>query len=136
MGEPDPRATERQPESASGAPPRPVLMYDAACRFCRFAARTVLRIDREDRIAFLPFDDPEALPLLGDMPEDTRTSSIHLVDADGSVYSRGAALTRLISLLGGPAPVRALGRAYEPIARNRGKFGKRVPDGRAPRRYP
>jgi predicted DCC family thiol-disulfide oxidoreductase YuxK len=111
-------------------------MYDAACRFCRFAARTILRIDRADRIAFLPFDDPEARPLLGDMPDETRTSSIHLVDPDGRVYSRGAALTRLISHLGGPATARALGRAYEPIARNRGRFGKHVPDGRAPRRYP
>jgi predicted DCC family thiol-disulfide oxidoreductase YuxK len=127
---------EQETSPGDDAPRRPVLMYDAACRFCRFAARTVLRVDREDRIAFLPFDDPEALPLLGDMPDDTRRSSIHLVDAGGRVYSRGAALTRLIALLGGPAPVRALGKAYEPIARNRGKFGRHVPDGRAPRRFP
>ena len=117
-------------------PTRPVLLYDAGCRFCRFAARTVVRIDRDERIAFLPFDDPEALPLLGDMTDAARTGSIHLVDPDGRRYSRGAALTRLIAYLGGPAPVRALGRAYEPIARNRSKFGKRVPDGHAPRRYP
>src|SRR5580765_3402701 len=109
MSEPEMPAPETEPGPAQEAPPRPVLMYDAACRFCRFAARTVLRIDRDGRIAFLPFNDPEALPLLGDMPDDTRTSSIHLVDSDGHVYSRGAALTRLISLLGGPAPVRALG---------------------------
>ena len=123
---------EPQPEP----PSRPVLLYDAGCRFCRFAARTVVRLDRHERIAFLPFDDPEALPLLGDMPDEARTGSIHLIDPDGRRFSRGAALTRLITHLGAPAPARTLGRAYEPIARNRGKFGKHVPDGRAPRRYP
>jgi predicted DCC family thiol-disulfide oxidoreductase YuxK len=123
------------PFESQPAPVRPVLLYDASCRFCRFAARTVERLDRDERIAFLPFDDAEAMPLLGDMPDDVRTGSIHLVEPGGTRFSRGAALTRLISLLGAPGS-RALGRAYEPIARNRGTFGKHVPDGRAPRRYP
>jgi predicted DCC family thiol-disulfide oxidoreductase YuxK len=126
-----------EPERETPPPPtRPVLLYDAACRFCRFAARAVVRLDRHERIAFLPFDDGEAMPLLGDMPDEARTGSIHLVDPDGRRYSRGAALSRLISHLGAPVSGRALGRAYEPIARNRGKLGRHVPDGRAPRRYP
>ena len=29
-------------------PVRPVLLYDGACRFCRFAARAVARLDRAD----------------------------------------------------------------------------------------
>jgi predicted DCC family thiol-disulfide oxidoreductase YuxK len=117
-------------------PSRPTLLYDADCRFCRFAARTVLRLDRGERIAFLPFDDPEAIPLLGDMPDEVRTGSIHLVEPDGARFSRGAALTHLIRALGAPVPAGALGRMYEPVARNRSKFGPRVPDGKAPRRYP
>jgi len=115
---------------------RPVLLYDADCRFCRFVARTVVRLDREERVAFLPLQDDEARGLLADLPEAERMASIHLVEPDGQRYSRGAALTRLIRRLGLPAPAKLLGHAYDPIARNRGKFGKHVPDGRAPRRYP
>ena len=122
---------------------RPVLVYDGDCRFCRFAARAIDRLDRENRIAFLPFADPEAAPLLADLPEGDRTGSIHLVDPDGRRFSRGAALTRLIGHLGArpgaghaPAAAQLLGRAYDPIARNRSRLGRRVPDGEAPRRYP
>jgi predicted DCC family thiol-disulfide oxidoreductase YuxK len=115
---------------------RPVLLYDSECRFCRFVARTVVRLDRHDRVAFLPLTAPQALPLLPDLSETERLASIHLVEPDGRRFSRGAALTRLIRRLGWPAPAKLLGRAYDPIARNRDRFGKHVPDGRAPMRYP
>jgi predicted DCC family thiol-disulfide oxidoreductase YuxK len=115
---------------------RPVLLYDSDCRFCRFVARTILRLDRDERVAFLPLGDPEAAALLPELSETERMASIHLVEPDGRRFSRGAALTRLIRRLGLPAPAKALGHAYDPIARNRSKFGKHVPDGRAPRRYP
>ena len=112
-----------------------MLLYDSDCRFCRFIARTVLRLDRHERVAFVPLQDPEAKPLLPGLSDNERMASIHLVDA-GRRFSRGAALTRLVRVLGYPAPAKLLGRAYEPIARNRTKLGKHVPDGRAPRRYP
>ena len=70
------------------------------------------------------------------LSDEERMSSIHLVEPDGERFARGAALTQLIHHLGLPAPAGLLGRAYGPVARNRGKFGRRVPDGRAPRRYP
>jgi len=113
-----------------------VLLYDGRCRFCRFAARTVVRLDREQRLAFLPLDDPEGMTLLAGLSDDERTGSIHLVEPGGARYARGAALARLIRHLGVPAPFGLLGLAYEPVARNRGRFGRRVPDGGAPRRYP
>jgi predicted DCC family thiol-disulfide oxidoreductase YuxK len=115
---------------------RPVLLYDSDCRFCRFVARTVVRLDREERVAFLPLADPEGRELLADLSDAERMGSIHLVEPDGRRYSRGAALTHLIRQLGLPAPAMLVGHAYDPIARNRSKFGKHVPDGRAPRRYP
>jgi predicted DCC family thiol-disulfide oxidoreductase YuxK len=95
-----------------------------------------VRLDRDERIAFLPLADPDAAALLPGLSESERMASIHLVDPEGRRFSGGAALTRLIRRLGLPAPANALGRAYGPIARNRGRFGKHVPDGRAPRRYP
>ena len=114
---------------------RPVLLYDSDCRFCRFVARTVIHLDRHDAVAFLPIQDAEAGALLADLSTTERLASIHLVEPGGKRYSRGAALTRLIRHLGLPVPS-VIGRAYDPVARNRGKFGKHVPDGRAPRRYP
>jgi predicted DCC family thiol-disulfide oxidoreductase YuxK len=115
---------------------RPVLLYDADCRFCRFVARTVLRLDRRERIALLPLQDSEAPPLLPGLDEAQRLSSIHLVEPDGRRSSRGAALSRLITHLGVPGAGRLLGHVYEPVARRRRGLGRGVPDGRAPRRYP
>ena len=117
-------------------PPRPVLLYDGDCRFCRFVARAVVRLDRDDRVAFLPLQDDEAGPLLADVSDAERMGSIHLVEPDGRRFSRGAALTRLIGHLRLPAPARLLGRAYDPVAHRRSRLGPHVPDGRAPRRYP
>lgn len=115
---------------------RPVLLYDAECRFCRYIARNVVRLDRHERIAFLPLQDPQAHELLEGVSDADYLASIHLVEPDGRRFSRGAALTRLIRHLGLPAPAGLLGRAYGPVARNRSKFGKHVPDGNAPRRFP
>jgi predicted DCC family thiol-disulfide oxidoreductase YuxK len=115
---------------------RPVLLYDSDCRFCRFVARAVERLDRDERVAFLPLQDAEADALLPGVSEEERMASIHLVEPGGGHFARGAALTRLVHHLGLPAPAGLLGRTYGPVARNRSKFGRRVPDGRAPRRYP
>jgi predicted DCC family thiol-disulfide oxidoreductase YuxK len=116
---------------------RPVLLYDGACRFCRFVARAAVRLDRGERIAFLPLQDSEATSLLPGLDEAERMASIHLVEPDGRRFSRGAALSRLITHLRLPHFfARLLGRAYDPIARRRNRLGRAVPDGRAPRRYP
>jgi len=114
---------------------RPVLLYDAECRFCRFAARIIARLDRRQRLAFLPLQDEVAPALLPDLPEERRFASIHVVEPSGERRSAGEALVQIARLLGLPAPdeVRHL---YEPVARRRGLLGKLVPDGSAPRRFP
>jgi predicted DCC family thiol-disulfide oxidoreductase YuxK len=117
---------------------RPVLLYDGACRFCRFAARAIVRLDRGERLALLPFDDKAAGTLLERVPEGERTRSIHLVDSGGSARSGGDALAAMIDRLG-LLPHRVSGlvaRLYKPVARRRSELGPRVPDGEAPRRYP
>jgi predicted DCC family thiol-disulfide oxidoreductase YuxK len=114
---------------------RPVLLYDSDCRFCRFVARVFARLDRGERVAFLPLGDPEAGALLPGLTEEQRLASIHLVEP-GTACSRGAALARLIRVLGLPLPARLLGAFYAPVARARSVLGRLVPDGPAPRRYP
>ena len=116
---------------------RPVLLYDADCHFCRFVARTFVRLDRNERVAFLPLGDPRAPALLPGLSEAERTASIHLVEPDGQRLSRGAALAGLLDQLGLPAlPARLLARVYGPVARRRSALGRLVPDGPAPLRYP
>ena len=95
---------------------RPVLLYDGGCRFCRFTARVAARFDR-GRYAYLPFDDPDAEPLLARLPEAKRFASAHLVRPDGSLWSPSSAPYRL-------------------VAGNRGRLGRLVPNRPGPRRYP
>ena len=123
---------------------RPVLLYDSECRVCRFTARLVQRLDRTQRLAFLPLQADEAAPMLEQLPEEERMASWRLAGLDGTLAGRGA---------GGPAVLRALGHArtadmlaavpetmlehgYDLVARNRGRIGRLVPDGPAPRRFP
>jgi hypothetical protein len=79
-------------------------------------ARVAARVDR-GRYAYLPFDDPEAGPLLARLPEEERYASAHLFRPDGSVWSPSSASYRL-------------------VARNRHRLGKLVASRGGPRRFP
>lgn len=122
---------------------RPVLLYDAGCRVCRFAARCVARLDRERAFDILPLEDPEAAALLAPLPDDERLASWRLVSPAGGIAGYGAGLPQLLSTLRvtrplgrlvGLVPGAALDRLYRLVAKNRGRLGKLVPDGPAPRR--
>ena len=124
---------------------RPVLLYDADCRVCRFVARTALRLDRRNELAVVPLQDDEARSFLQQLPTAERLASWRLVRRDRSLAGYGAGLSEL---LGSMWLTRALGRAvsvvpdrvldtlYEQAARRRGRLGRLVPRGPAPRRYP
>ena len=119
-------------------PARPVLLYDGDCRFCRFAARAIARLDRGGRFALLPFDDPAAAMWLDRVPPAEQRQSIHVVLSDGTVESSDAALAVVLERLT-PLPrgaSRALASLYGPVAARRDRLGPRVPDGEAPRRLP
>ena len=114
---------------------RPVVLYDGDCRFCRFAARLVERLDRRRRLAFLPLDDPAAEPFLAGVSPHERFDSMRLAEPDGRLLAAGDALAELIAHLGAPG-LRFLRRGYEIVARRRGLLGRIVPDGDGPRRFP
>jgi predicted DCC family thiol-disulfide oxidoreductase YuxK len=124
---------------------RPVLLYDADCRICRFTARTVARLDRERELALLPLQDPAAKPLLASLHEDRRLETWRLVRSDGALTGYGAGVPELLAAtrLGRPAgrllgllPPGVLDAGYGFVARHRGRIGRFVPDGSAPRRFP
>ena len=123
---------------------RPVLLYDSGCRVCRFTARLVLRLDRGERLAFLPLEAEEAGPLLAPLPESEHMASWRLVEPDGTVAGRGSGAPAVLRALGHVRSARVLEavpgaileHGYDLVARNRGRIGSLVPDGPAPRRFP
>lgn len=127
------------------AVPRPVLLYDTDCRLCRFAARVVAALDRRE-LALVGLADSPADRLLEHVPSEARRSSLRLVLPDGSVLSAGCAALGALELLPATRPLAlaakrlraqgAIEALYDFIARNRGRLGRLVPDGSAPRRLP
>lgn len=124
---------------------RPVLLYDADCRVCRFVARATLRLDRRQELGFLPLQDPEAGRFLDRLPVAERLASWRLVRLDGSVVGYGSGASELLSSMSltrglgwvvATVPDRALDAVYRALARRRGRIGRLVPRGPAPRRYP
>jgi predicted DCC family thiol-disulfide oxidoreductase YuxK len=125
---------------------RPLLLYNGGCRFCRWLARILVIVDTDESLAFLSIWDDEAKPVVDAIPEHDRLSGWHLVLIDGTRCSGGAGVVRLLEelrwtrWLGASCRVLGLtgwlGRLDALIARKKGRLGRRVPDGEAPRRFP
>jgi hypothetical protein len=98
-------------------------------------------------LAFLPLADAAAAPLLADVPEHERHDCWWLVLRDGTLVPGDAGggvalvaelrptrwLGRLLQKLGAERAVDALDKL---ISHHRGRLGRLVRDGPAPRRYP
>lgn len=116
---------------------KPTLLYDSDCGFCRWCLGKVLAWDRRHSLRPVAIQSEEAERLLAGMPEEQRLASWHLVDADGTVRSAGAAFPGLFRLLPGGAPLAGLtsriptatDRAYRWVAGNRSRWGRLVTDG-------
>ncbi len=94
-------------------------------------------------MALLPFADPEADRLLARLPAERRRTSWHVVRTDGDVRSAAAAGAELLRVLGCTRTARLAVRAerltdrlYAVVASQRGRLGRLLPDGPAPRRFP
>jgi predicted DCC family thiol-disulfide oxidoreductase YuxK len=113
------------------------LLYDSDCGFCRWSLAKVLAWDRRRSIRPLALQSNEAERLLGDMPEEKRMGSWHLVDGNGTLHSAGAAFPGLFRLLPGGSPLAALtsraprltDRAYRWVAGHRSLWGRLVTEG-------
>ena len=81
--------------------PQSVLLYDADCGFCRWSLDKILVWDRARRLRPVPIQSEEGARLLEPIAPDARLDSWHLVRADGSLFSGGAAAAPLARLLPG-----------------------------------
>jgi predicted DCC family thiol-disulfide oxidoreductase YuxK len=114
---------------------------------CRWAARVVAKLDRDEALALLPLADEEADGLLASVPEEARGECWWLVLRDGTPVAGDSGggiallaevrLTRplgsVLRALRASALVDALDKL---VARHRARLGSLVPEGPAPRRYP
>lgn len=103
------------------------LLYDADCGFCRWSVSRILSWDRRGLLRAVPLQDPEARRLLGDMDQERRFASWHLVTPEGLTYSAGRAVPVLLRVLPGGRPAAAIAEAlpglvegaYRWVAQNR-----------------
>jgi predicted DCC family thiol-disulfide oxidoreductase YuxK len=111
------------------------ILYDPDCGFCRVCVALLLRWDRHGRLRPVALTSTEGMELLAGMPDDQRMASWHLVPADRTIRSAGAAFSPLFRLLPGGAPLARLTdrfpetveRAYCWVADHRTAFGKPLP---------
>lgn len=76
-----------------------MLIYDGECGLCRRAVERVRVWDREQRLAYLPFQDG-AVRRFG-IPLPALAAAMHLLLPDGRVFSGADALPELGRLLPG-----------------------------------
>jgi predicted DCC family thiol-disulfide oxidoreductase YuxK len=113
---------------------KPVLLYDSDCGFCRWSVDKILAWDRCGSLRPVALQAAEAAGLLGDMAEERRMASWHLVTSEGKVYSRGAAAPPLLRMLPGGSPLAAVlaafpgitDRVYGWVAEHRDRLGRIV----------
>lgn len=114
--------------------PRPVLLYDGDCGFCRWSVAKVVAWDRRGRLRTAAIQSAEGQRLLTDLPEPLRLDSFHLAEPGGQVRSAGAAAAPLLELLPGGRPPALLmrtfpgltERAYRAVAARRDRLGHRL----------
>jgi predicted DCC family thiol-disulfide oxidoreductase YuxK len=112
-----------------------LVFYDSDCGFCRWSLGLLLRLDHERRLLPVKLSSPRAEDLLGDLTEERRMASWHLVSPAGQRWSAGLALAPVCRLLrGGRRPAELLERAprlaergYDWVAEHRGLLGGWLP---------
>jgi predicted DCC family thiol-disulfide oxidoreductase YuxK len=124
---------------------RPLLLYHGDCRFCRWAARVIAQLDRDEELAFLPLSVPEAISFLEPLPPEERFASWWLVSPTGTRVGHGKGardllhamrLTRPLARALCLVPDVVLDACYRFVASRRALLGRLVPDRPGPNRFP
>jgi predicted DCC family thiol-disulfide oxidoreductase YuxK len=112
------------------------VIYDGDCGFCRWSLARVLDLDADERLRPLALGTAEADELLGDLTEEQRSASWHLISPDGRRTSAGTAAAPLARLLRGTRLLAAVfermptltERGYRWVADHRSWFGRVIPE--------
>ena len=109
----------------------PIIFYDGECGLCDYAVRFLLRIDRKNIYYYAPLQGTTAKEKLVPPPD---RDSLVLLESDGKLSMEGAAVLRILWILGGAwkligwmhvLPSLPFDWLYRILARNRHKlFGR------------
>jgi predicted DCC family thiol-disulfide oxidoreductase YuxK len=133
------RVSGRERPTSAGPPPITdpgvVLMYDAECTFCRWAAGMLIAWDRRRTIHPVAIQDPAGAELLPELTPEERLEAWHLITADGSRYTGGPAFEPLLTLLPGGRPLSVLAggfiemtaHLYDLVSANRNRIMRVIP---------
>jgi lipase maturation factor 1 len=77
----------------STPPPKPVMIFDGDCGFCRF---WINRWHREsgDAIVYVASQEPQVRRRFPEIPQSAYDTSVQLVELDGGVYKGAEAVLR------------------------------------------
>lgn len=111
----------------------PVLLYDGNCGFCRRWVTRLRRIDRDERISFLPATERASVPDLPSLTDEALDRAMHLVLPDGTVLPGARAAPAIMKMLPGwrafawvfrlPGVQAVADRIYAWVATHRHRFG-------------
>lgn len=89
--------------SVASPPPRPVLIFDGDCNFCR---RWVGRWHRltGDRVEYVPYQNASVVARFPELSPDRMSKAVHLVTEHGAIYHSAEAALRAAAY--GPGPHR------------------------------
>jgi len=109
-----------------------IVLYDGDCGFCRVMLAMLLTRDRANRIDPVSIQSARGEELLIDMTRHDRLKSLHVIDAEGALYSGGAGIHvvfdalpwgMLIARVARRFP-KATSSAYEWVAKHRVLLGR------------
>jgi len=109
-----------------------IILYDASCGFCKGNVKTLMKLDSNHRITFIPLQSQDGKAILGTLPAKYRETDSVILVLRGEPYLESAAVIRSLIILGGfwslfriflrmPRLTDAL---YRFIAKNRYLLGK------------
>lgn len=121
---------------------RPVLLYSGGCKFCRWVARKLVKLDVREELDLVPMRSDYAAPILAQVPEEQRYSNwwvwhrgkLYAGNSGGGiVVLKAMTLTRWI---GFAVQVLGLSRALDKldnwVKAKRPVFSRYINDGEAP----
>lgn len=119
-----------------GTDARTIVLYDAACGFCRVSVAALMSWDRALRLRFVPIESAQGARLLDALTPAERLRSAHTVDPDGRLRSAGAAAPVLLAELPAGRPLAWLARrtprttelAYRILTAARPLLGRAIPN--------
>lgn len=80
----------------ASAPPKPLLIFDGDCNFCRRWISRWQQITGE-RVDYLPFQDPRVAERFPELPREKFEKAVQFIETEGWVYSGAEAVFRALA---------------------------------------